>query len=181
MPAIRSICVFCGSSFGDSEIYRKAADDMGRLIADRGLELIYGGGHVGLMGIIADSALSAGGAVTGIIPVHLRRAEVEHAGLTRLIEVDTMFARKAEMIRLADAFVSLPGGIGTIDEAIEVITMRQLGQHDKPSVLVDLNGYWSKFADPLDHVIDHHFARSSIRDYYTVVPDVPAVFPALGL
>ena len=181
MTAIRSLCVFCGSSFGDSDIYRKAADDLGRMIAERGLDLVYGGGHVGLMGIVADSALSAGGTVTGIIPAHLRRAEVEHQGLTRLIEVDTMFARKAEMIRLADAFVSLPGGIGTIDEAIEVLTLRQLGQHDKPSVLVDLDGYWRGFADLLDHVIDRHFARSSIRDFYTVVPDVPGIFAALDL
>jgi uncharacterized protein (TIGR00730 family) len=126
MPAIRSICVFCGSSFGDSEVYRKAAEEMGRLVAERGLDLVYGGGHVGLMGIVADSALNAGGTVTGIIPVHLRRAEVEHGGLTRLIEVDSMYARKAEMIRLADAFVSLPGGIGTIDEAIEVIKLRRV-------------------------------------------------------
>jgi uncharacterized protein (TIGR00730 family) len=85
------------------------------------------------------------------------------------------------MIRLADAFVSLPGGIGTIDEAIEVITLRQLGQHQKPSILVDVDGYWRKFADLLDHVIDHRFARPAIRDLYTIVPDVPAVFPALGL
>jgi uncharacterized protein (TIGR00730 family) len=181
MTAIRSICVFCASSFGDSEVYRKAAEDMGRLIAEHGLELVYGGGHVGLMGILADGALSAGGAVTGIIPVHLRRAEVEHQGLTRLIEVDSMSSRKSEMIRLADAFVSLPGGIGTIDEAIEVITLRQLGLHNKPSVLVDVDGYWAKFTDLLDHVIAHHFARSSIREFYRVVPDVPSVFEALGL
>ena len=181
MTVIRSICVFCGSSLGDSEIYRKAADEMGRLIAERGLELIYGGGHVGLMGVAADGALGAGGTVTGIIPVHLRCAEVEHQGLTRLIEVDTMFDRKAEMIRLADAFVSLPGGIGTIDEAFEVITLRQLGRHNKPSVLVDLDGYWSRFSDLMNHVIDHQFARPSIRELYTIVPDVPAVFPALGL
>jgi uncharacterized protein (TIGR00730 family) len=181
MTAIRSICVFCGSSFGDRETYRKAAEDMGRMVAERGLELVYGGGHVGLMGIVADGALNAGGQVTGIIPVHLRRAEVEHQGLTRLIEVDTMFARKAEMIRLADAFVSLPGGIGTIDEAIEVITLRQLGQHNKPSLFVDIDGYWAGFAGLLDHVIDHHFARSSIRDLYAIVPDVPGVFDALGL
>jgi hypothetical protein len=170
MTAIRSICVFCGSSFGDRETYRKAAEDMGRMVAERGLELVYGGGHVGLMGIVADGALNAGGQVTGIIPVHLRRAEV-----------DTMFARKAEMIRLADAFVSLPGGIGTIDEAIEVITLRQLGQHNKPSLFVDIDGYWAGFAGLLDHVIDHHFARSSIRDLYAIVPDVPGVFDALGL
>jgi len=154
---------------------------MGRQVAERGLDLIYGGGQVGLMGIVADGALGAGGTVTGIIPVHLRRAEVEHGGLTRLIEVQSMSARKDEMIRLADAFVSLPGGIGTIDEAIEVITLRQLGQHQKPSILVDVDGYWRKFTDLLDHVIDHRFARPAIRDLYTIVPDVPAVFPALGL
>ncbi len=181
MADIRSICVFCGSSFGDSEVYRKAAEDLGRLTAEHRLNLVYGGGRVGLMGVIADSALAAGGTVTGIIPGHLRGAEIEHPGLTRLIEVDTMFDRKAEMIRLSDAFVSLPGGLGTVDEAIEVITLRQLGRHAKPSLFVDIDGYWQPFANLFDHAIGHGFAKPDVRGLYDFVPDVPSVFPALGV
>lgn len=181
MSEIRSICVFCGSSFGDREVYRKAADDMGRMIAERGLNLVYGGGSIGLMGVLADSALAAGGTVTGIIPVHLRGAEIEHQGLTRLIEVDDMFDRKARMIELSDAFVSLPGGLGTVDEAIEVITLRQLGRHTKPSLFVDIDGYWQPFADLFDHAVGHAFARPDIREFYGFVPDVPSVFRELDI
>ena len=151
------------------------------MMAEHRVNLVYGGGQVGLMGVIADSALAAGGTVTGIIPGHLRGAEIEHQGLTRLIEVDTMFDRKAEMIRLSDAFVSLPGGLGTVDEAIEVITLRQLGRHAKPSLFVDIDGYWQPFANLFDHAIGHGFAKPDIRDLYGFVPDVPSVFPALGL
>ena len=181
MVEIRSICVFCGSSLGDSEVYRKQAQTLGEAIAERGIELVYGGAHVGLMGIMADAALARGGVVTGIIPTMLRRVEVAHQGLTHMIEVETMFARKAVMIERADAFVSLPGGIGTVDELMEVVTLRLLGQHAKPSILVDIDGYWGSLTALFDHVIAHRFAAASIRDYYSLVPDADAVLPALDL
>ena len=181
MVEIRSICVFCGSSLGDRQVYRTQAKALGEAIARHDIELIYGGAHVGLMGIVADAALAHGGAVTGIIPTMLRRVEVAHQGLTHMIETDSMFARKAVMIERADAFVSLPGGIGTVDEMMEVITLRLLSQHDKPSILVDVEGYWSTLTAMLDHLIAHGFAPEAIRDSYRLVPDADGVLPALGV
>ncbi len=181
MVEIRSICVFCGSSLGDRDVYRQQAQILGEAIAKQNIELIYGGAHVGLMGIVADAALAASGTVTGIIPTMLRRVEVAHQGLTHMIEVDSMFARKAVMIERADAFVSLPGGIGTVDEMMEVITLHLLRQHAKPSILVDVEGYWSTLTGMFDHLITHRFAPETIRDSYRLVPDADAVLPALGI
>ncbi len=181
MVEIRSICVFCGSSLGDREIYRQQAQILGETIARHDIELIYGGAHVGLMGIVADAALAANGVVTGIIPTMLRRVEVAHQGLTHMIEVETMFARKAVMIERADAFVSLPGGIGTVDEMMEVVTLRLLGLHAKPSILVDVEGYWSGLTAMFDGLVAHRFAPETIREFYSLVPDAESVLPALGV
>src|SRR5690606_22648607 len=131
MP-IQSICVFCGASPGANPVYRQTAEALGRLLAERGIRLIYGGGAVGLMGVVADAALSAGGEVIGVIPQSLGRAEIGHRGLTRLEVVDTMHTRKARMAELADAFIALPGGLGTLEELFEVWTWGQLGYHAKP-------------------------------------------------
>ena len=181
MPTPSSICVFCGSSMGRDPEFRSAARDLGAMIARAGRALVYGGGRVGLMGVVADSALAAGGAVTGIIPGHLRRTEVEHTGVTDLVEVPDMFERKRLMIERSDAFVALPGGLGTVDEILDVVTLAQLGRHAKPMVVVDLKGYWRPFAALLDHVVSEGYARPDARDLYRVVADLDAAAGALRL
>ncbi|MDD1012996.1 TIGR00730 family Rossman fold protein [Pseudomonas rubra] len=162
MP-VRSICVFCGASTGVNPAYREAAISLGRSIAERGLTLVYGGGAVGLMGIVADAAMAAGGEVIGIIPEALKNAEIGHTGLTRLEVVDGMHARKARMAELSDAFVALPGGLGTLEELFEVWTWGQLGYHAKPLGLLDVNGFYSKLGSFLDHVVEEGFVRPQHR------------------
>ncbi|PSS57530.1 TIGR00730 family Rossman fold protein [Pseudomonas sp. BBP2017] len=162
MP-VRSVCVFCGASTGANPAYREAAIALGRAIAERGLTLVYGGGAVGLMGIVADAAMAAGGEVIGIIPQALKDAEVGHSGLTRLEVVDGMHARKARMAELSDAFVALPGGLGTLEELFEVWTWGQLGYHAKPLGLLDVNGFYSKLGSFLDHVVEEGFVRPQHR------------------
>ena len=144
---LRSICVFCGASPGAQPVYRQAAENLGRHLAEQGLRLIYGGGAVGLMGVVADAALAAGGEVIGIIPQSLERAEIGHPGLTRLEVVDGMHARKARMAELSDAFIALPGGLGTLEELFEVWTWGQLGYHCKPLGLLDVGGFYSKLGE----------------------------------
>ncbi|AIL63915.1 TIGR00730 family Rossman fold protein [Pseudomonas alkylphenolica] len=162
MP-VRSVCVFCGASTGVNPAYREAAIALGQAIAQRGLTLVYGGGAVGLMGIVADAAMAAGGEVIGIIPQALKDAEVGHSGLTRLEVVDGMHARKARMAELSDAFVALPGGLGTLEELFEVWTWGQLGYHAKPLGLLDVNGFYSKLGSFLDHVVEEGFVRPQHR------------------
>ncbi|MFN4089942.1 MAG: TIGR00730 family Rossman fold protein [Alphaproteobacteria bacterium] len=170
---LRSVCVFCGSRTGDDPAYADAAATLGRLAAARGLTLVYGGGRVGLMGVAADAAIAAGGRVTGIIPGFLKRREVAHAGVA-LEVVDSMHTRKARMFDLSDAFLVLPGGIGTLDETMEIVTWRQLGHHDKPVVLVDVKGYWRPLTALLDHVVTQGFAGPSLNDLYVVAADPAA-------
>ncbi|MBS7662001.1 TIGR00730 family Rossman fold protein [Pseudomonas lalucatii] len=160
---LRSICVFCGASPGAHPIYRQAAESLGRHLAEQGLQLVYGGGAVGLMGVVADAALAAGGEVIGIIPQSLERAEIGHQGLTRLEVVDGMHARKARMAELADAFIALPGGLGTLEELFEVWTWGQLGYHGKPLGLLDVGGFYAKLGDFLDHLVAERFVRSQHR------------------
>ncbi|MBF8778973.1 LOG family protein [Pseudomonas fulva] len=162
MP-VRSVCVFCGASIGANPLYREAAIALGQAIARRGLTLVYGGGAVGLMGIVADAALAAGGEVIGIIPQSLKDAEIGHAGLTRLEVVDGMHARKARMAALSDAFIALPGGLGTLEELFEVWTWGQLGYHAKPLGLLDVNGFYTKLGSFLDHIVDEGFVRAQHR------------------
>ncbi|MFM2045634.1 MAG: hypothetical protein RLY86_4210, partial [Pseudomonadota bacterium] len=159
MSHIRSVCVYCGSANGVEEIYKDSARDLGRRIAAEGLRLVYGGGRVGLMGICADAALAAGGEVVGIIPEHIQKLEVDHTGLTELHVVESMHIRKAMMVEQSDAFAILPGGIGTLDEAFEIITWRQLMLHDKPVVIVNVNGFWNPLIALLDHMQDTGFMR----------------------
>lgn len=160
---LKSVCVFCGASTGTNPVYREAAVTLGRTLAERGLRLVYGGGAVGLMGIVADAALAAGGEVVGIIPESLKRAEIGHAGLTRLEVVDGMHARKARMAELSDAFIALPGGLGTLEELFEVWTWGQLGYHDKPLGLLDANGFYASLGNFLDHLVGEGFVRPQHR------------------
>ena len=143
----RRICVFCGSRFGERPAYREAAQGLGRLLAGRGIELVYGGGNVGLMGAVADACMAAGGQVTGVIPQALMDWEVGHGGLTRLEVVDSMHTRKARMAELADGFIALPGGLWTFEELFEMLTWAQLGFHGKPVALLDVDDYYAPLVE----------------------------------
>lgn len=161
---MRSVCVFCGSNFGGRADYEQAAAGMGRAIAARGLRLVYGGAKVGLMGVLADSALAAGGAVLGVIPQALVAKEMAHPGLTRLDVVATMHERKARMAELSDGFVALPGGAGTLEEICEVWTWAQLGIHHKPVGFLNVAGYYDRLAAFLDHAVAEAFIKPALRD-----------------
>ncbi|WEJ71677.1 MULTISPECIES: TIGR00730 family Rossman fold protein [unclassified Pseudomonas] len=162
--SLRSICVFCGASPGATPIYQEAAEALGRHLAERGIRLVYGGGAVGLMGMVADAALAAGGEVIGIIPQSLKEAEIGHKGLTRLEVVDGMHARKARMAELSDAFIALPGGLGTLEELFEVWTWGQLGYHGKPLGLLEVNGFYEPLLTFLDHLVQERFVRPQHRE-----------------
>jgi uncharacterized protein (TIGR00730 family) len=162
------------------EVYRASATRLGITLARAGMGVVYGGGRVGLMGLVADAALAAGGKVTGVIPRHLHEREVGHTGLTEMILVDDMHSRKRRMFDLSDAFVTLPGGLGTLDETIEILTWKQLGLHDKPIVLVDVAHYWSPLIELVDHAIASGFAGRDARLLYRVVTRVEEVVPALA-
>ena len=159
LSTIQSICVFCGSSPGASRQYLDAARAFGVAAARRGLRLVYGGASVGLMGALADAALSAGGEVIGVIPRALVDREIAHRGLTELRVVETMHERKATMAQLAGAFVALPGGLGTLEELFEVWTWGMLGLHDKPYGILDAGGYFAPLIRFLDHARDEGFIR----------------------
>ncbi|HEX7388816.1 MAG TPA: TIGR00730 family Rossman fold protein [Acidiphilium sp.] len=174
-----SVTVFCGSSVGTEPDYMAAANNLGLGLAERGIELVFGAGNVGLMGAVAGAALGAGGRVTGIIPEFLRAREVEFPGLSELIVTDSMHTRKHRMFARADAFVILPGGLGTLDELMEITTWKQLGRHAKPIILVDILGWAQPVVALFDRVIGAGFARPSARDLIEVVADVPAVFARL--
>jgi uncharacterized protein (TIGR00730 family) len=162
------IAVFLGSSPGPDH-HRAAAAGLGRAIAEAGHGLVYGGAHVGLMGVLADAALAAGGEVVGVLPQNLVEREVGHSGLTRLELVGSMHERKARMADLADAFVALPGGTGTLDELIEIMTWAQLGLHEKPVALYDVDEFWGPFLALLDHMVASGYAPTSARTNLRVV------------
>ena len=163
MSEIRRVCVYCGSRPGARPAYAEAARQLGRLLAEAGVGVVTGGGHVGLMGVVADAALDAGGDVVGVIPQALVDREVGHTGLTELLVVQTMHERKALMADLADAFVALPGGLGTLEEIAEALTWVQLGIHAKPCALLDVEGYYARLADFLDHTVDEGFVLADRR------------------
>src|SRR5215475_4446009 len=179
MAAIASVCVYCGSAAGANPSHAEAARRLGRGLAEHGIRLIYGGGRIGLMGVIADAVLAAGGQATGVIPEHLEAKEVGHRGISELRVVGSMHERKTVMFQLADAFVILPGGFGTLDEAFEMLTWRQLSLHDKPILFLDVDGYWAPFLVIVEHFIREGFARDDSRNLFTVVSDVAAVIPTL--
>lgn len=180
MAEVKSLCVYCGSSNRVAPDFLEAAFALGRLIGQAGLELIYGGGRVGLMGRVADGALAEGGRVTGIIPGHLHKSEIAHGALTELLVVDSMHERKQRMVELSDAFVILPGGYGTLDEMFEILTWRQLGLHDKPIVLVDLDGYWQPLERLVDQFQTQGFISAQNRALYQRVETIDQVLPALA-
>ncbi|MDH3242393.1 MAG: TIGR00730 family Rossman fold protein [Alphaproteobacteria bacterium] len=179
MAEIGSVCVYCGSSLGHEPRYRATAAQFGLILAEAGIELVYGGGNIGLMGVLADAAIAGGGRVTGIIPEDLKRAELAHDRLSDLVTVTSMHERKRQMFERADAFVALPGGPGTLDETIEIITWRQLRLHGKPVVILNDGGYWRPLVDLLEYTIANGFARESFRRLYQVVDRVEDVLPAL--
>ena len=162
--SLQSICVFCGASTGANPVYREAAIAMGQRLAANGTRLVYGGGAVGLMGVVADAALAAGGEVIGIIPQSLKDSEIGHSGLTRLEVVDGMHARKARMAELSDGFIAMPGGLGTLEELFEIWTWAQLGYHRKPLGLLDVNGFYSKLSLFLDHLVAEEFVKPKFRN-----------------
>jgi uncharacterized protein (TIGR00730 family) len=178
--AKRSVCVFCASSNGADPVFLEASKELGRAIAERGWHLVYGGAEVGLMGAMADAALAAGGAVTGVIPHALVSREIAHRGLTQLIEVNSMHERKAEMARRADAFLVLPGGVGTLEEMCEMLTWTLLGIHDKPIVLINVAGYWQAFLGVLDAAVTAGFLHPSYRNVTLVAPEANAACDALA-
>jgi uncharacterized protein (TIGR00730 family) len=180
MPPISRLCVYCGSAGAVDPRYREAARELGERLAAAGIELVFGGGRIGLMGITADAVLAGGGRVIGVIPERLRDAELAHQGVTELVITAGMHDRKRVMAERADAFAVLPGGIGTLDEMFEMLTWRQLGLHDKPIFLVDIAGYWQPLRALLDHLVAQHFAASLVPRLLRVVPDIDALMQTLG-
>ena len=179
MAKVSSVCVFCGSSFGHDRRHRDGAVRLGQALAEHGLTLIYGGGGIGLMGALAQASLAAGGEVIGILPSFLARQEKGLKALTRLEIVDSMHVRKERMFALADAFLVLPGGLGTLDETFEVLTWKQLGLHDKPIVLVDLGGYWRPLRALIAHLMEQGFAPARAGQFLHVVPSIEEALASL--
>ena len=179
MRQLIGICVFCGSSEGSDPAYLQAASNLGRLIAESHARLIYGGASIGLMGEVARSALEAGGEVIGVIPQFLRAREIELATLTELVVTPNMHERKDRMHQLSDAFVVLPGGLGTLEEVLEAMTWAQLGLHKKPVVFVNIKGFWDPLFATFDRVGSHNFARYGLKELYTVVSRPEDVLPAI--
>ena len=176
----RRICVFCGSNAGRRAVYAEAAVALGTALARDGIGLVYGGASVGLMGILADATLAAGGEVIGVVPRFLVDKEVAHRGLADLRVVTTMHERKALMAELADGFIALPGGIGTLEELFEVWTWAQLGQHDKPCGLLDIAGFYTRLIGFLDHAADEAFMRAEHRKMLIVEQDVERMLEAMA-
>jgi uncharacterized protein (TIGR00730 family) len=176
---MQSICVFCGSSVGASPAYAEAARVMGRALVARGCSLVYGGGHVGLMGVLADAVLAAGGEVTGVIPHALNAREIAHAGLTELHVVDSMHERKAMMAAMSDAFIAMPGGFGTYEEFFEAVTWTQLGVHKKPCGLLNVAGFYDPVIAFLDRAVRESFIRPEHRAAVVVDPAPAALLDAL--
>jgi uncharacterized protein (TIGR00730 family) len=176
---LRTICVFCGASPGRDPAYAAAAARVGEELARRGIRLVYGGGRLGLMGVVSDAALAAGGTVTGVIPSGLVDRELAHPGLTELRVVSTLHERKAVMAELSDAFVALPGGLGTLEELAEVLSWAQLGLHGKPIGALDVDGFWAPFAAYLDHAAAEGFVSDAHRGLLLVDDDLDRLLARL--
>ncbi len=180
MARAHSICVFCGSRVGRDPAHAAAAADAGREIAERGWRLVYGGGGIGLMRIVADAALKAGGHVIGVIPEFLRAREAGHLDLDDLIVTDGMHDRKQIMFNLADAFLILPGGVGTMDETVEILTWKQLGNHKKPIVLVDVGGYWQALLTTFEQAVEAGYMGRETIELLDVVDTVEAAMALIA-
>jgi len=179
MATISSICVFCGSSDGRDPTYRRAAEILGTAMAENGIRLIYGGGSIGLMGATARAVLAAGGAVTGIIPEFLLRREIMLDGVEDFHIVPDMHTRKQMMFERADAFVALPGGIGTLEEVVEQMTWAQLGRHRKPIVLADVAGFWTPLMDLIAHMAGEAFIRPGYEVKFRVAERAEDIVPTV--
>lgn len=177
-PQLGALCVFCGSQVGADPRLREAAARLGHELGTNGTTLVYGGGQVGLMGVVAEAALKAGGRVIGIIPEHLMRMEAPLREVSELIVVDSMHTRKRRMFDLADAFCVLPGGLGTLDETFEILTWKQLRLHSKPIIIANLEGYWTPWVKLVDGIIANGFAQPSTTGLFSVVDKIEDVLPS---
>lgn len=174
---IKSICVYCGSRMGNKPTYAKLAREIGEIMAKEEIDLVYGGGSIGLMGVVADSVIDNGGKVFGYIPEHLDDLEVSYTRATKMTVVPNMHVRKFSMFADADAFLVLPGGLGSLDECFEIITWAQLGLHNKPIILLNHENYWHPLISLIDHVINEGFADKTTADLFRIVNDVKEVLP----
>ena len=173
---MKRICVYCGSAVGASSVYVQMAEKLAIELVKRNIELVYGGAQVGVMGSIANSVLAAGGSVIGVLPVGLFRTEVPHDGLTQLIEVSSLHERKAKMAEISDAFIALPGGLGTLEELCEILTWAQLGLHKNPVGILNVNGFYDKMLGYLDHAVAEKFIRLQHREMIVVDADIESMF-----
>jgi uncharacterized protein (TIGR00730 family) len=180
MTRIHSIAVFCGSRPGTDPAFIRAAKELGQGLAQARIRLVYGGGRIGLMGALADAVLAGGGHVLGVIPDFLTRQEVAHQGVDHMEVTDSMHSRKQRMFAESDAFVSMPGGLGTLDETIEIVTWRQLGLHDKPVLLCDVAGSVGPLLGAIEAAVKLGFAAPDVRDLFEVVYGVPALLARLA-
>jgi uncharacterized protein (TIGR00730 family) len=179
MTLIRAVCVYCGSSAGADPSFAEAARELGKILADNDIRLIYGGGSIGMMGALAGSVLAHGGSVTGIIPEFLVNKEHMLAGAQEIVVTRDMHERKRVMFERADAFVALPGGIGTLEELVEQLTWAQLGRHRKPILLANIAGFWEPLCELLDHMNALGFIHSTSRLNYLIADSVEEILPAL--
>ncbi len=177
---MKSVCVFCGSRPGNDPAYAIAANSLGGTVAQSGLTLVYGGGHVGLMGVVADAARGAGGEVIGVMPKALVEREISHGGLTKLHVVGSMHERKALMAELSDGFIALPGGTGTLEEFFEVLTWAQLGEHGKPCGLLNAGGYYDPLLEVFDHMVEEGFLSEEHRAMVLVASEATDLLEAFS-
>jgi uncharacterized protein (TIGR00730 family) len=179
MTAIRSLAVFCGSRVGVNPAYAEAGRALGRGLGQAGIRLVFGGGRIGIMGVVADATLAAGGKVLGVIPEFLTQWEVAHTNVTEMVVTDSMHSRKRRLYDESDAFLIMPGGLGTFDEAFEIITWRQLRLHDKPILLCNVAGSVEPLVATIEHAIEQGFADPACRALFEVIQGVPAVLERL--
>ncbi len=177
--SIQTICIFCGSNTGKNEVYADTTRALVRMLASAGIKIVFGGGKIGLMGVVAETAIAAGAHVIGITPRRLLEHEVVHKGLTELHVVESMHERKMMMTRMADAFIALPGGMGTLDETFEVLTLTQLGIHRKACGLLNVAGFYDRLGDFLDRAVDEHFIRVEHRGMIVIEADPQRLLESL--
>ncbi|MBF0248007.1 MAG: TIGR00730 family Rossman fold protein [Alphaproteobacteria bacterium] len=180
MTQLKRLCVFCGSRLGTDPAHAVVAQELGRMLAERGVELVYGGGGIGLMAVVANAVIDAGGRVTGVIPEFLRAYEVGVVNGPEALVVGGMHERKAKMFEISEAFVALPGGLGTLDETIEITTWKQLQQHNKPIIFVNTNGYWDPYMAMVDRVVDGGFGHHKVKELFQFVDTVDQIFDAIA-
>jgi len=180
MANIKSLCVYCGSSDRGSPAHHDAALRLGGTMVKAGIRLVYGGGRIGMMGRIADAVMDSGGEVIGIIPQFLEQVEVGHSGVTQLIVTENMHDRKQKMAEMSDAFLIMPGGLGTLEETFEILTWKQLGLHDKPVIIADIGGYWQHLTNLIDHMIAENYAKPENRALFQVIDNIEELLPTLS-